>query len=101
MNKFRKIQTLLEGMIPGKLITSDMWETQDGRRIYISELSDMHLVNILLFLKRKHKNIMHPMLKSKWRDYLPLKIKIKFYKLEKEALKRGFSDWEDRLPMHD
>jgi hypothetical protein len=109
MSDLKEIKELLDSMIPGEPIPNDVWETQDGRRIHISEMSDKHLVNTLLYLKRKTKNSIIQLaaktnwdsVKDRWRDLLPPKIKAKFDLMEAEAIKRGFTNWESKHPVRE
>ena len=109
MNDLKNLKVALNSMIPGEPVPDDVWETQDGRRIYIAQMTDKHLVNTLLYLKRKvtARITRLGLTKSDWQTrerfyrFLPKKYRGKFINMEAEALKRGLSDWESRHPIRE
>ncbi len=101
MTDLKEVKRLLKSMMPGEPVPEDVWETRDGRRVHIVEMTDKHLVNTLLYLKRRYKALLNPMVHDDWQNFLPKNIKAKFHTLEAEALKRGFTDWESRMPIRE
>jgi len=98
MNDLKNLKALLNSMIPGEPVPDDVWETRDGRRIPIVAMTDTHLVNTLLYLKRR---ACESVVVERYREFLPESCKDKFIKMEFEAIKRGFHDWESRFPIRD
>jgi hypothetical protein len=109
MNDLQKIKELLQSMIPGAPVPEDVWETRDGRRIHIVDMTDKHLVNTLLYIKRQVTaeikkrgwHIIDPTLLPRWRGFLPKHLKAKFTLMESAAIKRGFTDWESKHPIRE
>jgi hypothetical protein len=107
MNDLKNIKELLGSMIPGEPVPEDVWETRDGRRVHIKEMTDKHLVNTLLYLKRRYKTLLKATLTDKsqavklWREFLPKRVKSKFLQMEAEAMRRGMTDWESRQPIRE
>jgi len=109
MNDLKKIKELLKSMMPGEPVPEGVWETRDKRRIHIVDMTDKHLVNTLLYLKRRVKgvivklqlNAIDSSMLKRWRKFIPKDLKIKFDLMEAEAIKRGFTDWESKHPIRE
>jgi len=99
ITELQEIKELLKSMLPKEPVPDDVWVTRDGRRIHIVEMTDTHLVNTLLYLKHKYVLVLKMDQRKNWRDSLPDYARVKFHKLEEEALKRGFTDWESKFPI--
>jgi len=97
---FDELSEILGGMSKTHPAPSNMWTTRDGRRIFISDMTDKHLVNVLLYLKRKIQALIEFSHRSRWRQFAHT-ASSRFSKLEAEAIKRGLTDWESRWPMRD
>jgi hypothetical protein len=111
MNDLDQIKEQLRIMAPDR-DDPEAWITREGKVVPIKNMTDRHLLNTLLFIKRKiqeelRKKYLHmtnPPLYTldyylkEWKQYVGSKYKDKFQELEKEMLARGFDDWESRQP---
>ena len=88
------------------------WVTQLGKRMYIPDMEDNHLFNVLHYIRRR----VHQFIAGKepnamkrgaaylqWRQIAPKcvpQFALRLPNLEKEAKKRDFLDWERHTQPH-
>jgi hypothetical protein len=101
MADLTEIKALLDSMIPDKPVPDAVWVTRDGRRIHIVDMTDKHLVNTLLYLKRKYQATIEFAQKDNWRTFLSPALRVKVYRMEEEVTKRGILNWESRSPIRE
>lgn len=101
MSDFTEIKELLDSMIPGKPIANDVWVTRDGRRIHICDMTDKHLINTLLYIKRKYQATIEFAQKDNWRMFLPPEVRVKVVRMEMEVNKRKILNWESKIPIRE
>jgi hypothetical protein len=73
------------------------WKTKDGRKIPVPKLETIHLLRILLFLKKKAWSVALTKFgtTNDWRECVRNKKLLEA--LENEIEKRGYPDWEMTL----
>jgi len=106
MTDLQKIKDLLKSMLPGAPVPADVWETADGRRVFIVEMTNAHLINTLLYVKRRARMRLSAFsdmgyTPNHWRNCISKERKVKFEMMEVEAIKRGFADWESKHAVHE